>query len=420
MLYLWSGLTTLAAPGLRWALTRRARRGKEIAGRLAERRGLAVLPRPAGKLIWLHAASVGETVSLLPLLRALPEHNNVIFTTGTVTSARLLDERLPALGLAPRVLHQFAPLDVPHWVRRFLDHWRPDAVVFVESEIWPNMLAQCTRRRLPLVLVQGRMSPRSLRAWQRVPGFARRLIGSFDRIYAQSEADAARFRLLGGGAVSAPGNLKFHADPLPHDPAALAALQAGLAGRPLWLAASTHKGEEEAIARIHRQLAPAFPGLLTIIVPRHPGRGAELAVQLRAPDLAVRRRSLGEPPPAEGIWLADTLGELGLFYRLSPIAFIGKSLGNGAAGGQNPLEPAMLGCAIATGPATGNFTDAVALLRDAGALTVTASEAGLAAWVAGLLRDPCRISAFGQAARAALGRDHDLPGALAAAVAELV
>ncbi len=419
MLCVWSSLTTLAAPGLRWALHRRALRGKEIAARLAERRGLAKRPRPPGKLIWLHAASVGETISLLPLLRALPGHINVLFTTGTVTSAKLLDERLPALGLDQRVFHQFTPLDVPHWVRRFLDHWRPDAVVFVESEIWPNMLSQSAARGLPLVLLQARMSPRSLRGWQRVPRLARRLIGCFERIYAQSEADAARFRLLGGREVSAPGNLKFHADLLPYEPDALSALQAALAGRPLWLAASTHKGEEEAVARIHSLLAPRFPGLLTIIVPRHPGRGTELATALRRPDLVVTQRSLGEAPPAEGIWLGDTLGEMGLFYRLSPIAFIGKSLGGAASGGQNPIEPAMLGCAVATGPATGNFNDPVALLREAGALHVAATECELADWVTTLLCDPARVGAIGQAAQAALGRDHDLPAALAAAIAGL-
>jgi 3-deoxy-D-manno-octulosonic-acid transferase len=413
MIRLWAWLASLATPALRFALLRRAGRGKEIKTRLPERRGRTNLPRPPGKLLWLHAASVGETISLLPLLRALPADIAVVFTTGTVTSATLIAERLPALGLAHRVIHQFVPLDVPAWVRRFLDHWRPNAVAFVESEIWPNMIAECARRGLPLLLLNGRMSERSLRGWQRAPALARHLIGAFDRIWAQSNADAARFQALGGRNVSSPGNLKFCADPLPADPTTLAQLQPLLAARPVWLAASTHKGEEELIARVHRRLAPEFPGLLTIIVPRHPGRGAQIAAELGA-----SRRSLAEPPPAEGIWIADTLGELGLFYRAVRSVFVGKSLG--AQGGQNPLEPARLGCAIAVGPHTANFTEAVTLLRTAGGLNIVPDEAALADWVTAMLRDPTRAETMGKAAQGVLESSQELPRALARAVAEYV
>ena len=406
---LWSGLTTAASPALRWALLRRARRGKEMIARLPERRGLASLPRPPGKLLWLHAASVGETISLLPLLRALSPDIHVLFTTGTVTSATLLAERLPALGLSGRVWHQFAPLDVAGWVRRFLDHWHPDAVAFVESEIWPNMIAQCRARGRPLWLLNARMSERSLRGWQRAPKFARRLIGAFDRIWAQSDADAARFHQLGARRVESPGNLKFCADPLPADAAALAALQTALANRPVWLAASTHKGEEDIIARVHARVAAEFPDLLTIIVPRHPGRGHEIATAVQAP-----QRSQNPQPPARGLWIADTLGELGLFYRLVRIVFVGKSLGlPHAMGGQNPLEPARLGCAIAVGPGFANFTEAVALLRKAGGLAVVADEAALAGWVAAMLRDPGLPIAMGTAAQAALDQEQTLPARLA-------
>jgi len=420
LLPLWYGLATMATPVLRWALVRRARRGKEVAARLPERRGHGSKRRPPGKLLWLHAASVGETISLFPVLRALPAEITVLFTTGTVTSATLIAERLPALELEGRVIHQFAPLDVPIWVRRFLDYWRPDAVAFVESEIWPNMIAQCSRRGLPLMLLNGRMSERSLRGWRRVPRFARSLVGAFDRIWAQSEADAARFKQLGGRCVESPGNLKFSADPLPADPAVLATLQAALANRPVWLAASTHKGEEELIGRVHHRVAPDFPGLLTIIVPRHPGRGAEIAQMLGATPLVVTRRALGEPPPAQGIWIADTLGELGLFYRLARPVFVGNSLigkSLGAGGGQNPLEPARLGCAIATGPATGNFNEAVALLLKSGGLTVVADETGLAAWVVRMLRDPAHAAAMGEGALTALGREQELPRQLALCLA---
>jgi len=406
----------LAAPALRLLLARRVRRGKEIAARLGERRGIATLARPAGRLLWLHAASVGETVSVLPLFselsRAAPDAT-VLFTTGTVTSAELFARRKPE----GRVLHQFAPLDVPRWVARFLDHWRPDAAAFVESEIWPNLLAACRRRSIPAALVNARLSPRSFARWRRMPGFALDLFGGFARIAAQSAADADRLRALGAAAVATPGNLKFAAPPLPVPSGDLAALRAAMAGRPVWLAASTHPGEEAAARAAHEALLPAHPGLLTVIVPRHPERGAEVAAALSG--LAVTRRSLGEGPPAEaGVWIADTLGELGLFYAASGLAFVGGSLV--PHGGQNVLEAARLGCAVLVGPHVRNFAEPVAVLADAGALAQVPDAAGLVDALDVLLRDPARRAAMGEAGRAAASRDADLPRHLAAMLADLL
>jgi 3-deoxy-D-manno-octulosonic-acid transferase len=409
----WSVTASLAAPGLRLLLRRRAMRGKEIADRLAERWGAETSPRPAGKLLWLHAASVGETLSVLPVLAALPPAVTVLLTTGTVTSASLLAQRLPAMGLADRVIHRFAPLDVPRWVTRFLDHWQPDAAAFVESELWPNQLRAAAARGIPLLLLNGRLSPRSAAGWARVPGFARDVLGRFTAVRARGEEDAARFRALGAPNVSAPGDLKLAAPPLPADPAALAALQAELAGRPVWLAASTHPGEEALIAAAHRQLAAGHPGLTTIIAPRHPERGPALAAHLGA-----ALRSAGASP-APGVWIADTLGELGLWYRLAPVTFVGRSL-LPPGGGQNPLEPARLGCAIAVGPHTGNFTAHVAALRDAGALTVVPDPAALARWVAGMLADPARRAQAGAAAASVADQMADLPRETAAALMALL
>ena len=413
---LYATSATLAAPGLNLLLARRVRRGKEIAARLGERRGLATLPRPAGRLMWLHAASVGETISVLPLLPALAvaaPDAAVLFTTGTVTSAELLARRMPA----GRILHQFVPLDVPRWVARFLDHWRPDAAAFVESEIWPNLLAACRARSIPTMLVNARLSPGSFANWRRMPGFARTLFGGFSRIEAQSEADAARLRALGAGVVETPGNLKFAAPPLPVAPSDLAALRALLASRPVWLAASTHPGEEAVAREAHRALAARHPGLLTVIVPRHPERGAEVAAMMTG--LAVARRALGEPPPAgPGIWVADTLGELGLFYAAIGLAFVGGSLV--AHGGQNVLEPARLGCAVLVGPHTRNFAEPVAVLDAAGALAQVADGAALTETLDALLRDPARRAAMGDAGRAAASRDADLPQRVAAALAALL
>jgi 3-deoxy-D-manno-octulosonic-acid transferase len=375
MLRLYAAATTLAPPLLRRMLRKRAAKGKEIIARLPEREGIASLPRPAGKLVWVHAASVGETMSVLPVLQALSGQTNILLTTGTVTSAKLAEARLPA-----NAIHQFVPLDVPGWVRAFLTHWRPDVAVFLESELWPNLLRGCDNAKIPRLLLNARMSDSSARNWRRIPGAARALLGGFAAVLAQSSGDAAKFRSL-GVAVQEWGNLKFFAAPLPVDDAALALLQAQIPG-PCWLAASTHPGEEEICAAAHALLLAQFPGLTTIIVPRHPERGAAVsALCANAP-----RRSQGQSPIPGQIYVADTLGELGLFFRAAPFAFIGNSLAG--FGGHNIIEPALLARPVITGPHLKNFEESAALLRNAGMLVQVTDAATLAAAVAGWLQAP--------------------------------
>jgi 3-deoxy-D-manno-octulosonic-acid transferase len=404
---------TAASPMLRVMLRRRAARGKELAGRLPERLGYPGASVPGRPLLWLHAASVGETVSALPLLAALPGSVHVLFTTGTLTSATLLAARVSELGLGARVTHRFVPLDVPAWAARFLDHWRPDAACFLESELWPNLLAACRARRIPAALVNARLSARSAAGWARAPGFVREVLGSFAWIEAQSDADAERLLALGARNVAASGNLKFCAAPLPADPAALTALHAALADRPCWLAASTHPADDTLVEAAHVALSARHPGLVTAVAPRHPERGAALAARWGAP-----RRSLGEGPPPGGVWVADTLGELGLLYRCFPIVLMGKSFPPG--GGQNPWEPAQLGAAVLCGPAMENFEEAVAVLEGAGGLARVADEATLVAMLEALLADRARCAAMGVAARAATGRVGDLPALLAARLMALM
>ncbi|MDR3532236.1 MAG: 3-deoxy-D-manno-octulosonic acid transferase [Rhodopila sp.] len=411
----WTIAATLLAPAIRLNLYRRAAKGREIADRLPERRGIDPTPRPAGALLWMHAASVGETMSILPVLQALRHRTKVLLTTGTVTSQALLDQRLPQLGLSSDVLHRFAPLDVPSWVGRFLSHWQPDAACFVESELWPNQLAACQARGIPLMLLNARMSDRSFGHWQRAPGFARQVLGGFARVQARGDQDAERLKALGAGNVESPGDLKFAAPPLPVDQAELDRLKAALAGRPVWLAASTHPGEDALIAAAHRAVALTHPGLVTIIAPRHPDRGPALAAELNAP-----RRAAGQEPPRDaGIWIADTMSELGLWYRLAPIAFVGRSL-IAPGGGQNPLEPARLGCAIAVGPHTANFTDHVAMLRDAGGLVEVADEAALARFVSAMLDHPDQRCRLGEHAAAMVNRHADLPACTAETLLSLL
>ncbi len=414
---IWAGATTLASPGLRLLLRYRATRGKEVVDRLAERRGVDPTPRPRGRLLWLHAASVGETISVLPVIESLARlapDITILITTGTVTSARLLEQRLPEMGLSSRALHRFAPLDVPAWVERFLDHWRPEAACFVESELWPNILSACQARKIPAILVNARMSARSFTAWSRVPSAARTVLGRFAHIRARGDEDAERLRALGAANVRMTGDLKLSAPVLPAEPMELAKMGERLAGRPVFLAASTHPGEEALINIVHEALRAENPGLLTIIVPRHPERGAELANALSAP-----RRHLGQPPPDEGVWIADTLGELGLWYRLSHVVFVGRSL-IPPGGGQNPAEPARLGRAIAVGPYTGNFSSQVALLKQAGGLKVIQDVDALIRFTSEMLSDPIGRQQMGDRAQTAVGSSDTLANDTALTLLELM
>ncbi|MEZ5668595.1 MAG: 3-deoxy-D-manno-octulosonic acid transferase [Alphaproteobacteria bacterium] len=387
--------TTLAGPLVEAYLRRRERRGREDPARRGERRGAAGRPRPPGRLIWMHAASVGESLSVLPLVNRVLERDpaaSVLVTTGTVTSARLMAERLPA-----RALHQYVPVDRAAWVRRFLDHWRPDAALWVESEFWPNLVLETHRRGVPMALVNARMSDASARSWRRIPGAARALLRCFAVSLAQTDRVAGILAGLGAAPVRVVGNLKMAAAPLPADPVRLQALHSAIGARPVWLAASTHPGEERLVAEVHAALAPRIPDLLTLVAPRHPGRGAEVAALLRATGLGVARRSADEPIVGRtGFYLADTIGEMGLFYRLARAAFVGGSWID--RGGQNPYEPAQLGCPVLVGPAMWNFPEISGLLLDAGAARQVDGPAACAAALAELLQDSAAHDAMAAAA----------------------
>jgi 3-deoxy-D-manno-octulosonic-acid transferase len=401
---------TVLWPLIRLYLALRMRRGKEDPLRFRERLGEASLARPAGSLIWLHAASVGESLSLLPLIERLGGSQQglvLLVTTGTVTSARLLADRLPE-----GVHHQYVPVDRLACVRRFLDHWRPDLVLWAESEFWPNILCEARRRAIPMILINGRVSAQSFRRWQRAPRLIRNLVSGFSFCLSQTEEDAGRLRALGAVRSVATGNLKFVAPPLPADGAALETLDDAMVGRPRWLAASTHAGEELIAGRIHCRLKQARPDLLTVIVPRHAERGPEIAMSLEAMGLTVARRAAGQPlTPETDVYLADSMGELGLFYRLIDIVFVGKSLS--VAGGQNPLEPARLGCALVYGPHMENFSDMASRLVAGEAACMVADEAALGETIERLLLDGALRGRMARAAAVfASGEDHVLDATL--------
>lgn len=373
LLNVYKAATVLGYPLIAVCLAIRKAKGKEDLTRFPERMGYAGKPRPDGRLIWIHGASVGETLSALPLINKLSELYaavRIMVTSGTLTSADLMAKRLPA-----NAFHQFVPVDTPAAVKRFVDYWKPDAALWIESEFWPNLLSEIAAHKIPLILINGRVSDRSFERWRKFPAFCRELQGLFTKSFGQTDEDARRLRVLGAKDAACVGNLKFAAGDLPYDADEFAKLEKQIANRPCWIAASTHEGEEEQLAFVQNALKTK--NALMILAPRHPKRGDEIEKLLKPAGLSVARRSRGEDiAPDTAVYLADTIGEMGLFYRLAQIAFVGGSLV--AFGGQNIIEPARLGKAVVCGKYMMNFKEIVAKAVAAGALTVVEDKKELA------------------------------------------
>ena len=391
--YRWAGAA--AYPVIGGYVAWRASKGKEEHSRRRERYGRAGRPRPEGPLIWIHAASVGETIAVVPLIERLLGHGiNIVLTTGTVTSAQVARERL-----GERIIHQYVPLDLKPAVSRFLDHWSPDLAVMAESEIWPMTILELGARRVPQVLVNGRLSDRSFANWSKRSYLAEALFENLAHVIAQSDVDAERFRKLGARPVTVSGNLKGDTVEPPADEAELARLKAEIGRRKVWAAISTHDGEEEAAIEVHKRLRARHPDLLTMIVPRHPERADAVAAACAQAGLSVARRSLGDRiAPATDIFLGDTIGEMGLYLRLTEIAFVGRSLTG--KGGQNPLEPAMLDTAVLSGRNVQNFRDAYRTLAASGAARFVKDKEVLAGAVNYLLTNEAERRKMMQAGRA--------------------
>lgn len=384
----------LGSPLVDLYLWRRKRQGKEDIDRFDERLGVPSLPRPSSKLVWVHAASVGEAVSVLPLIEEMLNGNawiHVLVTTGTVTSARMMQERLPK-----RAFHQYVPVDKLEYVEEFIDYWQPDLAIWVESEFWPNLLFETKRFGCPLVLLNARMSDRSFDKWRKHRHFAKMLISCFDLILPQSREDASKYRELGGKNIKYFGNLKYGAKPLPFDEKKFYELKDMIGNRMVWLAASTHKGEEEEILAAHMKIKEKNYAVLTIIVPRHPQRGHEIRNMIPS-NIHTALRSDGEKIFDDtDIYIADTMGELGLFYRLAPIVFIGGSFV--PIGGHNPIEPAALENSIICGPYMDNFNEIVTEFEAAGAITFANDSRDLAFKVFELWQNPQKRTAMSRLA----------------------
>lgn len=393
-------LTRLLEPLAPRLLDARAKQGKEDPVRVDERLGRASVARPVGDLVWLHGVSVGETLSLLPVverLRGKRPDLTVLVTSGTLTSATLLAKRLPA-----GVIHQFAPVDTPGAVAAFLAHWRPSLAVFVESELWPNLVLESRRRGVKLVLASARITEKTVEGWRRFPGAAREILAAFDRILPQDETSAARLQSL-GARIDGQVNLKLAGAAPPHDPGAFTRLSAAIGDRPVVVAASTHDGEEIALVRALDNLADR---LCLILVPRHPERRGDIAAALTRDGYRFALRSEGGKLDRDtDVYVADTLGEMGLFLRLADVVVMGGSLSaslqKAPVGGHNPLEPARLGKPAVTGPDMSNWAAVTNALVTAGGLAVVEAPWDLPAVIAPLLADAAAAKAMGERGRRA-------------------
>ena len=380
----YSGVANLVAPLAFRKIARKLEAAGVAPDRIKERMGRATQPRPKGRLMWCHAASVGESLSALTLIDAMgKKHSDLEFllTSGTATSAEIVAQRMP-----PRCRHQFAPLDSGPALRRFLRHWQPDLVTFVESELWPQMIMRAAEVA-PLALLNARISRGSLRNWERFRKSAKMLLDRFQLIRTQDQATLDGLLRLGADQtrITKGQNLKSAAGPLPVDHAALTELQTQIGTRPVWIAASTHPGEEIAVLEAHKALLERHPDLLLVLIPRHPERAAEITAVAMSAAVTVHRRSLEETPDAQ-VYLADTLGEMGLFYELSPRVFLGGSLT--PVGGHNPFEPAHAGAVVIHGPLYANFSEAYADYKIAGGQIEIRNSAEMASAIELLLDDP--------------------------------
>ena len=389
---LYRGGMTLLAPFAWQVVSRKLKRHEVPALRMQERLGHASIARPAGKLVWFHGASVGESLSVLTLIDALLERQpslNILMTSGTATSAEVLAKRMPK-----GCQHQFAPLDATGPVDRFLGYWRPDAGIFVDSEIWPNMLVRARAAGTRLALVNARLSRKSVEGWTKYPATSAFVLDQFDLIVTQNRENTDFMRQMGAdeARVHSGINLKAMAKPLPVDELELARLRGQIGDRPIWVAASTHRGEEETILAAHAKLRQRTPDALLILVPRHPERGDDVAQLIGMGSLTTARRSEGETPRADtDVLLADTLGEMGLWYGLSDIVFMGGSLR--AIGGHNPFEVASAGGVVISGPHVSNFAETYDAMERIGAARLVRTSDEISASVLSYMDNAASLEA---------------------------
>jgi 3-deoxy-D-manno-octulosonic-acid transferase len=415
---IYRAVSMLIEPFLPMYLDERMKKGKEDPARIQERFGHATRKRPTGRLIWCHAASVGESLSLLPLLEQLeaqPSKPAILLTTGTRSSAQVLAKRLP-----PSIIHQYVPVDTMKATELFMAHWHPDFALITESELWPNLIGKLRKYAIPAALINARMSKRSAQRWRFLADlWIAAILRVFQLVLAQSREDAQRLEKLGAYGAKSVGNLKAAAKPLPYEDKELEALTLSTQNRPMWLMASTHEGEEEIALRATLELQKEYPNLLTLIAPRHPDRADKILALAKTHNLSATQRSKEDlPQPNIPLYLADTLGEMGLFYKLCPIVCIGGSFA--PKGGHNPVEAAAFGCAIVFGPDMRNFGELAEAMVAEGAAKQAQTEAEAQAIVREWLRDEPARKATGEKAHAFYLRQAEVLNRVMAALQPLL
>ena len=399
-------LTWAAAPLVPFILARRRLKGKETSElkRIKERFGFASIPRPEGRIFWFNAASVGESNSIMPVVGQILERYpdaHALITTTTLNGALNMEKKLAGL----RAFHQFLPVDRGAYARRFLDYWKPSVGFFVDSDFWPNLIMKAKRRSIPLILLNGRLSAKSHARWMKLRSFARELMSAFIYSFAKSDDNLKRLSDMGLSPVNV-GDLKYGVAPLPADPKKLAEFKKMAGARHVWVAASTHEGEEELLSASHRIVKLAFPDALMVIAPRNPARGPAIAKMLKTRKQKVALRSKGEKiTKTIDVYIADTLGELGVFYRVAPIAFVGNSLFEKNLSGHNGIEPAQLGAAVLSGKYHNDVAETYELLKKDNAVIIVDNENDLGNRVSELFANPEMLSGFRGRAKAAAERE---------------
>lgn len=385
LLKLYRAATDMLGPAVPLWIKSRASKGKEDLARLAERKGLPSQARPQGALVWMHGASVGECTMLLPLIakmRGSRPDLNILLTSGTVTAAKLMAERLPQ-----GAFHQYVPLDRRKYVKTFLQHWIPDMAIWAESEIWPNLIMQAKARGTTLALINARMSETSLSGWRKRPASAHAIFSCFDLILAADSATANGLSDFARKTIDSIGNLKDAALPLPVNLKKQAALSSRLGSRPVWCAASTHHGEDEIVLAAHEALLNTRPDALLILAPRHPERGDNITELINSMGLTFTARSSGGlPDKGTQVYLFDTIGEMGLAFKMSNVTLMCGSLLAGLSG-HNPLEPARLNCAVLSGPHVTSFADIYKDMSGAGAVKIMDKDEDIGGQLSKLFSD---------------------------------
>lgn len=393
-----------------FVLRRRLQRGKEDPIRFRERLGRTDIARPSGTLIWLHGVSVGESLSVLPVIERLKaERPDVRFllTTATTTSAEILAKRLGDIG---DVIHQYAPIDTPQAVAAFLDHWQPDLAIFIESDLWPNLIGALQKRGIKHALLSARITEKTYRGWMRLKEAITYTLSGFDLIMAQDKESEARLKSLGDPVarhVAPQANLKTLGAPLADDEAVREALSAQIGARSVIVAASTHPTEDTYISSALETVVKAPDKPLLIIVPRHPVRAEDIRLDLEALGFYVAQRTKAEAiTPDTHIYLADTLGELGVFFRLADVVIMAGSFSTGI-GGHNPLEAMRLSKSVIFGPELYNWQAVYDEVRELSAGWQANSRDELRLIVEQLLSNPQAIETANTLARRLARKDGD-------------